>query len=620
MIEALARLLPIGAEPLASGVHFRVWAPRRRKVEVLFEKDGRPAGALELRAENGGYFSGLAPGARPGDLYRFRLDGGLPLPDPASRFQPLGPHGPSEVVDPNAFAWTDEAWRGLRLKGQVLYELHAGTFTPEGTWAAAARQLPALAELGITALELMPVAEFPGRFGWGYDGVDLFAPTRNYGRPEDLKAFVDRAHALGLGVVLDVVYNHLGPDGNYLGEYSRSYFSERYSTDWGDAINFDGPDSGPVREFFTANAAYWIGEHHFDGLRLDATQDIRDESRSHVILEIQRAARRAARAKPILLIAENQPQDSRITAPPADGGFGLDAAWNDDFHHSARVALTGRREAYYWDFKGAPQELVSAAKRGFLYQGQRYHWQSRRRGSPAFDVPPRRFVTYLENHDQVANTLRGLRPRLSASAPRHRALTALWLLSPQTPMFFQGQEFGSTAPFVFFADHKKDLSRLVVQGRREFLRQFPTLAGADLESLVAAPEDLASFRACKLDRAAGDARQLALHRDLLALRKRAGVCDASVDGAVLGPEAFVLRFFMPDRSDFLLAVNLGGDLELTPCPEPLLAPPPEGPWRPAWSSEDPRYGGEGAVNPVDRDGGWLLQGATASFLEVGPDA
>ena len=277
--------LPVGAEITTEGVHFRVWAPRARLVEVVLD-DGGLAVALAPRPE--GYHGGVVEAATPGTRYRFRLDGGPLLPDPASRFQPEGPHGPSAVVDPSTFPWTDDGWRGVGLKRQVLYEMHVGTFTPEGTWEAAARELPELARAGITVIELMPVADFPGRFGWGYDGVDLFAPTRLYGEPDDFRRFVDRAHTLGLGVVLDVVYNHLGPDGNYLKEFSGDYFTDRYPNDWGEAINFDGEGSGPVREFVLANAAHWIEEYHLDGLRLDATQQIYDASPEHILAALSR--------------------------------------------------------------------------------------------------------------------------------------------------------------------------------------------------------------------------------------------------------------------------------------------------------------------------------------------
>src|SRR2546423_3969476 len=380
------RRLPVGAEVWpGGGTHFRVWAPRRARVEVVVTATGeRPA--FDLEAEGGGYFSALAPELGDGALYRFRLDGEDYLyPDPASRFQPEGPHGPSRVVDPSRFLWTDGGGRGASLKGQVVYELPVGAFTREGTLEAGARELSALAELGVTCVELMPVADFPGRFGWGYDGVNLFAPTRLYGEPDDLRRFVNEAHRLRLAVILDVVYNHFGPDGNYLRQFSEDYFTDRYQTEWGEAINFDGQNSEHVREFFLANVRYWVEEFHMDGLRLDATQSIYDYSGDYIIAAFAREARAAAGARAALVIAENESQEARFVRPLERGGPRLDRLWDDHFHHSAMVGLTGRSEAYYTDYKGKPQEVVSAVKSGFLYQGQRYKWQRRRRGTPALD-------------------------------------------------------------------------------------------------------------------------------------------------------------------------------------------------------------------------------------------
>src|SRR5262245_28952014 len=345
----VCRRLPVGAELQPEGsTHFRVWAPEVRKVTVRVNSLNRGERELTLQSEPEGYYSALVPHARAGDRYWFRLDGDQ-FADPASRFQPEGPFGPSEIVDPGRFHWTDAAWRGIRLRGQVLYEMHVGTFTPGGTWQGAMARLPQLAELGITTVEMMPVAEFPGRFGWGYDGVFPYAPTRLYGSPDDLRAFVDRAHGHGLGVILDVVYNHLGPDGSVFRRFSRSYFTKKYDNEWGDALNFDGPDSGPVREYFACNGAYWIDEFHFDGLRLDATQSMYDRSPEHILASINAKARAAAHPRTILMVTENEAQNVRMLLPAEEGGYGLDAAWNDDFHHSVSVALTGRTEAYYAD-------------------------------------------------------------------------------------------------------------------------------------------------------------------------------------------------------------------------------------------------------------------------------
>ncbi|HEV2845967.1 MAG TPA: malto-oligosyltrehalose trehalohydrolase, partial [Thermoanaerobaculia bacterium] len=569
------RRLPIGAEVTPEGVHFRVWAPRRERVEVVFEGSGR---AVELTAEKGGYFSGLAKGIGAGALYRFRLDGGDAFPDPASRFQPEGPHGPSQVIDPSTFEWSDQDWRGVTRDGQVLYEMHIGTFTREGTWEAAERELPELADLGITVLEVMPVAEFPGRFGWGYDGVDLFAPYHRYGGPDDFRRFVDRAHAAGIGVILDVVYNHLGPDGNYLKQFAESYFTGRYKNDWGEAINFDGEDAGPVRELFLANAGYWIEELHLDGLRLDATQDVKDSSEDHILAAVARRVREAAGKRSVFLVAENEPQETHLVRPPEEGGWGLDALWNDDFHHSTQVALTGRNEAYYKDYKGSPQEMISLVKHGFLYQGQRYAWQEKRRGTSALGLPLAVFVNYLQNHDQVANSARGDRCQKLAAPGVFRAITALLLLGPSTPMLFQGQELCASSPFLYFADHNPELAAAVRKGRLEFLSQFPSIAQPETQAGVPDPASPETFERCKLDLTERQrhATCYAMHRDLLRLRREDPVFreqgKGHLDGAVLAPEAFVLRFFGRDAGDRLLVVNLGTDLDLEPAPEPLLAP------------------------------------------------
>ncbi len=614
-----SRRLPVGAECTAEGVDFRVWAPKRARVEVVLEGGPGVGTAHPCVAQSDGYFSQRIPRARAGSLYRFRLDGGAELyPDPASRAQPSGPDGPSEVVDPTSFVWSDGGWEGVPSSRRVVYEMHVGTFTPEGTWAAAMEQLPELARLGISLIEMMPVADFAGRFGWGYDGVNLFAPTRLYGRPDDLRRFVDRAHELRMGVILDVVYNHFGPRGNHLAQFSGTYFSEQHPTDWGPAINYDGEGSSGVRELIINNARYWIDEYHFDGLRLDATQDIRDASADCIVAALVRAARAAAPGRRTYFVAENEPQSARIVRSADHGGYGLDALWNDDLHHSAHVALTGHNEAYYSDYAGAPQELVSAMKHGFLYQGQRSSWQKAARGSPALDLEPHRFVSYLENHDQIANSARGERLHVRASRGRHRALATLALLGPSTPMLFQGDEFAASSPFLYFADHEPELAASVRAGRRTFLSQFPSIARPDMTACLAPPDDPATFRRCKLDFAerGRHAGAYAFHRDALALRGRDPVFrePAWIDGAVLSGSAFVIRFFgTAPGEDRLVLVNLGVDARLGRIPEPLLAPPEGRRWELLLSSEDPRYDGTGTP-PLERDGEWYLLGEAALVL------
>jgi maltooligosyltrehalose trehalohydrolase len=616
----MIRRFPIGAEPSHEGTSFRVWAPKRRSVEVVLESGA----AAPLAREDSGYFSGLVAAAAAGSLYRFRLDGAGAFPDPASRFQPGGPHGPSQVVDPASFPWSDAAWRGIALEGQVVYEMHIGTFTREGTWEAARREFAELASAGITVLEVMPVADFPGRFGWGYDGVGLYAPVAIYGSPDDFRRFVDDAHGHGLGVILDVVYNHVGPDGNYLKEFSDDYFTLRYQNEWGEAINFDGRDSGPVREWIASNAAYWATEFHVDGLRLDATQQMFDASPRHIIAELTEAMRRAAAAanRTVMVVAESESQESRLARSTAEGGCGVDGLWNDDFHHSALVAATGRNDAYYTDYLGRPQELVSAVKRGYLFQGQRYTWQAKRRGMPAWGLRPPQFVVYIENHDQIANSARGERLHRLTSPGRLRALTALLLLVPGTPMLFQGQEFAASAPFLFFADHDDRLRALVHEGRIQFLAQFRNLAQPEARVCFSDPGDPATFERCKLDfsERSKNAPLYQLHKDLLRLRAEEPAFRAQrpggVDGAVLAQEAFMLRFFggTPGSSDDrLLLVNLGVDLRFDPAPEPLLAAPEGWVWEVEWSSENPCYGGCGTA-PPDSPDNWRIPGHAALVM------
>lgn len=614
-----SRRLPIGAEPAIGGVYFRLWAPQAKRVEVVVgpDKSSRPE---ELAAEAQGYFSGFVPACEPGNLYRFRLDGcEQMLPDPASRFQPEGPFGPSMIIDASMFQWRDSQWNGARLDNQVIYEMHIGTFTLEGTWQAASRQLPELKKLGVTVLEVMPVNDFCGSFGWGYDGVNFFAPTRLFGAPDDLRAFVDEAHRTGLAVILDVVYNHAGPTGNFLKDFSKDYFTDRYQNEWGEAINFDGANSAPVREFFLSNARYWISEFHLDGLRLDATQALFDASEKHILGELVETVRQAAAPRSTIIIGENEPQDSKLMRPARDDGYGLDGLWNDDFHHTAMVALTGHNEAYYGDYRGTPQEFISAVKHGYLYQGQYYRWQKKRRGTPSAGITPKSFISYLQNHDQIANSGRGWRVHRLTDAALYRAVTALFLLAPQTPMLFQGQEFAASAPFAYVADHQGELAEKVKQGRREFLQQFSSLATEAMQAQLPDPTDPRVFASCKLDFSERESHHeaYALHQDLLRLRREDPAFNSqtagAVDGAVLGNHAFVLRFFAPEGKDRLLLINFGIDTLLSPVPEPLLAPLPGTIWQVLWSSENPRYGGGGGV-PVENELGWSVIGRSAVVL------
>jgi maltooligosyltrehalose trehalohydrolase len=608
--------MPIGAEVISGGTHFRVWAPKLARLAIVLEKGTR----VELASEAGGYFSGYCEGASAGDLYWLEA-GGKRIPDPASRFQPQGVHGPSQIIDATAFNWKDGEWLGVKPYGRIIYEMHIGCFTPEGTWRAAIEKLPHLRDMGIDLLEVMPVAAFAGKRNWGYDGVDLFSPTENYGTPDEFREFVDRAHQLGIGVLLDVVYNHLGPDGNYLPDLSDHYFSDKHANDWGRSINFDDEGSDAVREFFIANACYWMREFHLDGIRFDATQAIKDNSETHILAEIGRAARDAANevreGKTIYLVNENEPQETDLIRPIDQGGYGLDASWNDDFHHTARVALTGRRDAYYTDYHGTTQEMISALKWGYLYQGQFYGWQQKRRGTPSLDLPPHAFVHYIQNHDQIANFGHGERINRLASPPQLRAITTLLLLAPQTPMLFMGQEWGAASKFLFFGDHKGKLADMVDNGRKEEMSQFPSVSDPEMLAMLPRPDAIETFEQARLDwgelERVEHKQMLALHRDLIALRKSDPVFSAKprrggLDGAMIGDRACVVRFFAEDGMDRLIILNMDGEEHLSIVPEPLLAPPGGMEWEMLFCSDHPRYGGTGCVFPETRMELWRLPG------------
>jgi maltooligosyltrehalose trehalohydrolase len=623
-IEAAAgpgRTMRFGAIPDGEGTIFTVWAPEQHSLHVVIENKGE----WRLERDVDGSFTTQVTGAVAGDRYWLRLDDGTLRPDPASRFQPEGPRGASLIVNARAYEWRDRAWPGITaLHRQVLYELHIGTFTAEGTWAAAARELPALASLGVTTLEVMPIAEFDGSFGWGYDGVNPFAPYHNYGDPDALRRFVDSAHQHGLAVILDVVYNHLGPSGSFFREFSRSFFAEQ-ATEWGDAINFDGPGSGPVREFFLQNVDYWIRDFHFDGLRFDAVQAINDSSEDHIVSAMARAARAAAAPRGIFLVGEHEAQRVERLRCDRAGIDGTDALWNDDWHHAAVVRLTGRREAYFTDYTGSAREFAAMARHGFLYQGQWYVWQKHRRGTLSLGLPGRRFVTFLENHDQVANTGIGQRLHHTADPATLRAMTALLLLGPNLPMLFQGQEFGTSRRFCYFAGHNGDLAESVRDGRAEFLSQFPSLATPEMQERLPSPSDRATFESAKLE-PRDDPRHepaLRLHRDLLTLRRADPVLAelatpaVNVEASALSDDVLVIRYQRSDGSPRLLVVNLGTDLALPLMNDPLLAAPGGQDWQAVWSSDHPDYGGPG-VSEFLADAPWRIPGRSATFCEAVP--
>lgn len=529
----------LGAIPEQDGVRFRVWASTAREVELCIEAasaDGATAvvNTMRLELEDEGMFVGHLRRARAGDLYRYRLDDRHPMPDPASRFQPLGVHGPSEIVDPRSFLWHDQAWTGVRdrtLADVVFYELHVGTFTPEGTFAGAERRLPSLRDLGVTAIELMPVADVPGDRNWGYDGAALFAPARCYGRPDDLRRLVDAAHQLGLAVVLDVVYNHFGPDGFYAAAFSPQIFSSRHSSPWGAGVNFDGPGSDVVRRMLIENAWHWVHEYHVDGFRLDATHAIVDDSPTAFVSELAAAIHGARPEAPPIVIAE----DSRNLAHMIreHDGSGVDGVWADDLHHVVHVMLTGESDGYYQDYAGTAGELARTIEQGWLYTGQHSAFLDVSRGTDPSGIPPGRFVVSLQTHDQIGNRAYGERLHHLIDAAAWRAASVLLLLAPETPLLFMGQEWAASTPFLYFTDHTPTLGEQVTSGRRHEFGRFARFADADARERIPDPQNRATFESSRLrwdeiDREP-HAGTLRLYRRLLALRREtAGPAEAGL--------------------------------------------------------------------------------------------
>ena len=501
-----------GARLKNGGCEFRVWAPKAKQVTLQLVGSGE----YTMEVESGGYFRYSAP-AKAGDKYFYQVDGQKPVPDPVSRYLPEGVHGPTAIIDPSAFRWSDESWRGLDLLEYITYELHIGTFTPQGTFEAVIEKLEYLKySLGVSVIEVMPVAAFPGERNWGYDGVSPYAVQHSYGGPNGLKRLVDAAHAAGIAVVLDVVYNHLGNEGNYLRMFG-PYFTDRHRTPWGEAINYDGPGSDGVRNYFLQNALYWIREYHFDGLRLDAVQNIYDESKPHILEEIQSNVRKlsAELGRKVCVIGETDENDAKLVRPPSRGGYGFNALWSDDFHHSVHAFLTGERQGYYQDF-GKPQQIVRALNEGFVFQGEYFNFWKRPRGTPATDVPLPANVICLQNHDQVGNRAFGERLTELTSRGQRKLAAALLLLAPHTPLLFMGEEYDETNPFQFFTSYgDRELARLVSKGRKEEFKDFGWKEIPD-------PQDPATFERSRLNwsLATETNEMLRWYRALLELRRR----------------------------------------------------------------------------------------------------
>jgi malto-oligosyltrehalose trehalohydrolase len=556
--------MPFGAEfQPGGGVRFSLWAPNHGRIGIEFDEMGS---ALPMYREADGWHRLITDRARAGSRYQFILPDGLAVPDPASRYQPADVHGPSEVIDPQDYAWQDHDWHGGPWHAAVIYELHIGSFTEAGTFLAAIERLDHLVALGVSVLELMPVADFPGRRNWGYDGVLQFAPDSSYGRPEHLKALIDAAHQRGLMVLLDVVYNHFGPEGNYLSRYATQFFNPRHQTPWGAAINFDADGNHTVREFFIHNALYWLEEFHLDGLRLDAVHAIVDDSPVHILEQLAQRVRAAALPRSAHLILENEHNQARWLQRDAHGNaLQYDAQWNDDVHHALHVAASGEAEGYYADYLGQTERLVRALAQGFAFQGELMPYRGSARGEASAHLPPPAFVAFLQNHDQVGNRALGERLSAIADPAALRAVTALYLLLPQIPMLFMGEEWHSRRPFQFFCDFGGELGDAVRNGRRQEFARFEAFHDPGRRDSIPDPQAVATFDNSKLDwdRLADPAHAATLrwYRDLLAVRRRhiapllpalaqAGEFDIIDDGAL------VVRWHATTGAELTLMANL----------------------------------------------------------------
>lgn len=594
----------LGANVYGNATRFRVWAPEAETVEVVL--DG--GGAHGMAREADGFHAAVISGVGAGERYRYRVDGRGPFPDPASRYQPEGVHGPSEVVDWRHFPWTDGGWRGVDPGEVVLYELHTGTFTGEGTFAGAAEKLAYLKELGVTAVELMPVADFPGRWNWGYDGVAPFAPARCYGRPDDLRRLVDEAHRIGLAVYLDVVYNHLGPDGAYQSVYSRYYYSNVHESPWGKGINFDGAQSEAVRDYVIENALRWIHEYHFDGLRLDATHAIVDDSRRHIVASIASAVHCSPGGRKAMVMAEDSRNLAWMLKPEREGGWGLDALWSDDFHHQMRRALAGDCDGYFEDFDGTVESIAATARKGWFYTGQPAAHFGGARGTETDGLTKDCFIFCLQNHDQIGNRAFGERLHHQIDGRAWRAASALLLLLPETPLLFMGQEWAATAPFQYFTDHHEELGRLVTEGRRREFRRFAAFAEQETWERIPDPQSEATFLRCRLDWEERGREPHGgvwrLYQDLLRVRR--GLVPAEGVVTAAGEDSILARRTARDGSPVLAVVRLRGS--------GTVSLPADARWRVLFTTEDPRYAGESGAAPALEEGRMEFRGAGAAVL------
>ena len=575
-------------------MRYRTWCEHDRVEVLILDAEGETLRVIELEPEGDGYFSSLDQGGRAGDLYKYRLGETGDWPDPASRFQPKGVHGPAMVVDPKTYRWNDASWKAPAYRDLVIYELHIGTFTEEGTFRAAIEKLEYLVELGVNSIEIMPVADFPGERNWGYDGVAIYAPSRAYGTPDEFRALVDAAHEKRLTVILDVVYNHLGPDGNYVGLYHKAYFNPNHKTPWGAGLNYE---HAAVRDFFSENAVYWMREFHIDGFRLDATHAMLDDSEQHILAEIAERVHAAGG----FVIAEDDRNDVNLLTAPEAGGLGFDGCWSDDFHHTVRVMLTKQREGYYANFEGTPCELADTLAHGWHYRGQPRPTSGKPRGAESIGLAPEQFVYCISNHDQVGNRAFGERLGHVISAPAYRAASALICLVPYTPMLFMGQEWCASTPFQFFTDHNQELGKLVTEGRRKEFQNFAAFADPEQREKIPDPQALSTFTNSKLRwdelRAEKHAQMLLLYQEFLGLRTSHSSLSNRSRDAWLATELAdgIVALLYDGAGEFTLAVliDLIGGHSMPNLDDPRIAPGGGRDWKPLLSSNEPRFGGNG---------------------------
>jgi maltooligosyltrehalose trehalohydrolase len=601
-----------GAVPTDGATRFRVWATAPRDLHLHVTGNGGTTIHQPVRSTHDIWEIEI-PDVAAGARYAYSLDGGQPRPDPASRFQPDGVHAWSEVIDPRHFQWTDEGWDGLDPATLVVYELHVGTFAGRGTFADVADRLDYLRSLGVTALELMPVADFPGRRDWGYDGVTLFAPSRAYGHPDELRALVDRAHHAGLGVILDVVYNHLGPEGAYLPQFSPHYFTDKHATPWGDAVNLDDTGCEQVRQLLIENALHWIHEYHVDGLRLDATHTLIDTSRRPFVAELAERIHDARTPRPFVF-AEDHRNLAEMVLDPARGGWDLDGVWADDLHHVLRSALAGDSHGYYVDYTGTAAELAETLRRGWLFVGQHSRHQEAPRGTDPSAVEMRRCVICVQNHDQIGNRAFGDRLHHTVDSASWRAAVVILLVAPMTPLLFMGQEWAASTPFLFFTDFEPDLGRRVLEGRRREFRDFPGFAGTGAADRIPDPQGDETFDASRLRwselAAPRHSTSLELHRALLALRARYPALQASTaydcEADAIDDCTIVMRR-TDQETRFVICCRLhdAGRVDLG------AALADGGPWRTCLTTEDTPFASDAQPPRID------LARGTIDFVRAG---